>query len=470
MADERYDLAIVGSGGAAFAAAIQARRAHARVVMVERGQIGGTCVNVGCIPSKALLAAADARHVALDERFPGIRTSAEPVDMKALIGGKDEIVAELRTSKYVDLAQDYGWELLQGEARFDGDVQSPALDVDGRRIEAEHYIVATGAAPWAPPIEGLEDVGYLTSDTAMTLDHVPDSMIVVGGNYIGLEQGQLFARLGTKVTIVEALDRVAPNEEPEISQALHDVLVDEGIGVLTGANVQAVHREGGVVVVTAETQQGRRQLRAEQLLIATGRRPNTAGLNLDKVGVEVGRRGEIVVDDHLRSANPRVWAAGDVTGHPQFVYVAGAHGVIAAENALEGADRTVDYRTLPRVTFTTPSIASVGLTDEEANEAGLNCECRSVPLEYVPRALVNRDTRGLAKIVAERGSGRVVGIHLLAPNAGDVILAGVYALEAGMTVKQLANIWCPYLTMGEAVKLAAQAFVSDVTKLSCCAA
>jgi mercuric reductase len=470
MTDDRYDFAIVGSGGAAFAAAIQARRQHRRVVMVERGEIGGTCVNVGCIPSKALLAAAEARHVAADGRFPGIRTAAEAVDMKALIAGKDDIVEDLRRDKYTDLADDYGWEIVHGDARFDGDADAPVLDVDGRQIAADHYLVATGSTPWAPPIDGLDDTGYLTSDTAMDLGHVPESMVVVGGNYIGLEQGQLFARLGADVTILEALERIAPNEEPEISQALTGVLADEGIGVHAGANVESVRRDGDTVVVTAATGDATREFRAQQLLVATGRRPATAGLNLDEIGVEVGRRGEVVVDERLRSTNPRVWAAGDVTGHPQFVYVAGAHGAIVADNALGGAGRTMDYRTMPRVTFTTPSIASVGLTDAETKQAGLDCECRSVPLDYVPRALVNRDTRGLAKIVAERGTGRVVGVHLLAHNAGDVILAGVYALEAGMTVDQLANIWCPYLTMAEAVKLAAQAFTSDVTKLSCCAA
>ena len=470
MDTDRYDVAVIGSGGAAFAAAIQARRYDRSVVMVERGQVGGTCVNLGCIPSKALLAAAEARHVALEQHFPGIRTSAEPVDMQALVVGKDDIVEDLRSDKYTDLAAHYGWEILAGEARFDGNARAPLLDVAGRRVEAAVYIVATGARAWAPPIQGLEATGYLTSDTAMSLERVPASMIVVGGNYVGLEQGQLFAHLGTKVTILEAVDRIAPHEEPEISQALAEVFADEGIGVQAGAQVQAVRRDGDHVIVTAETAHGRQELTAEELLIATGRRPVTEALNLEAVGVDVGERGEIVVNDQLATTNSRIWAAGDVTGHPQFVYVAGGHGAIAVDNALRAAGRTVDYRTLPRVTFTSPAVASAGLTEAEAHERGLRCQCRVVPLDYVPRALVNRDTRGLAKIVAERGTGRIVGIHLLGHGAGDVILAGVYALEAGMTVEQVANIWCPYLTMGEALKLAAQAFISDITKLSCCAA
>ncbi|WP_232510656.1 FAD-dependent oxidoreductase [Micromonospora maris] len=221
--------------------------------------------------------------------------------------------------------------------------------------------------------------------------------------------------------------------------------------------------------LTLTTSTGTLELAAEQLLVATGRRPLTGGLNLDQVGVTVGRRGEIIVDEHLRTSNRRIWAAGDVTGHPQFVYVAGAHGTLIVDNAFDDADRSMDYTHLPRVTFTTPAITSVGLTDAQAAEQGLDCECRVLPLDYVPRAIVNRDTRGLIKIVAERGNGRIRGVHALADNAGDVIAAAVYAVQAGMTVAQMADTWCPYLTMAEGLKLAAQTFTRDVAKLSCCA-
>jgi mercuric reductase len=467
---ERYDLVIVGSGSAAFSAGIEARRQGRSVVMVEQGEIGGTCVNVGCVPSKALLAAAEARSVALAQPFPGIVASARGVDMAALIAGKDELVAGLRDDKYVDLAREYGWEIVSGEARFVGDADDPAVEVAGRRLAGAHYLVATGAAPWAPPIAGLDSVGYLTSTTAFALERLPASLIVVGGNAVGLEVAQLFARLGTRVTVVEALDRIAPYEEPEIARALTAVFADEGIEVHAATTVSGVSRETGMVTVDASVGSTQLHLRAEQILVATGRRPNTEGLALDAVGVDVGPRGEVVVDERLATTNPRVWAAGDVTGHPQFVYVAGAHGAIVVDNAFRSAARSVDYTTLPRVTFTDPNIAAVGLTEAEADAQGLDCECRTIPLEYVPRALVDRDTRGLVKLVAERDGGRVRGLHVLAHNAGDVILAGVYALQAGMTVQQIANTWAPYLTMSEGIKLAAQAFVSDVTKLSCCAA
>jgi mercuric reductase len=458
-----YDLAIVGSGGAGFAAAISATKRSLSVVMVERSTVGGTCVNVGCIPSKALLAAAEARHAGTEERFPGIITSSGPTDMETLMAGKNALIDGLRREKYVDLAAEYGWEIVGGVAFF---VDGPALVVDGQRIEAEHYLVATGSSSWVPPIPGLAAAGYLTSTTAFELDCLPESMIVVGGSYVGLELSQLFARLGSTVTLITR-HVVAPGEEPEVSAAIAGVLADEGVDVWTSAALAAVSSEGrGVVASLIDG----RKLRADTIVMATGRRPSTFGLGLEAVGVETASSGAVLVDDQLRSTNPRIWAAGDVTGAPQFVYVAAAHGSLVVDNAFAGAERSVDYAHVPRVIFTSPNIASVGLTDAQATAAGIGCECRVLPLSSVPRAIVNRDTRGLVKIVAEAGSGRVLGIHMVGASAGESILAATYALEAGMTVDQLATVWAPYLTMSEGIKLAAQSFRTDVSKLSCCAA
>lgn len=468
----RYDLAVIGSGGSAFAAAIATRRKGKSVVMAERGFTGGTCVNTGCVPSKALLSAAEARYAALAQRFPGIATSAGTVDLAAIVASKRSVVDELRAYRYEALADEYGWEILRGEASF---AEGPALTVrfaDGgnRTLEAEHYLIASGSEPWVPPIDGLDQAGYLTSTSAMELETLPESLIVTGGSYLGLEQAQLFAHLGTRVTLIEALDGLAPAEDPAIRRGIADVLAGEGIITRTSTRVMRVRRSDSGYVVTARTAGGGvEDFHAEQLLMATGRRPATYGLNLEAVGVKVGPQGEVVVDEHLRSHNPRIWAAGDVTGHPQFVYVAAAHGGIVADNALDGDDRVVDYGTLPRVTFTSPAIASVGLSDVEALDEGHDCESRVLPLAYVPRAVVNHDTRGLIKLIAEKGSGRLLGVHVLAANAGELITAGTYALASGMTIRQLADLWHPYLTMAEGLKLAAQMFTRDVAKLSCCA-
>ncbi len=472
----RYDLAIIGSGGAAFAAAITASDVGASVVMIERGTVGGTCVNTGCVPSKALLAAAAARHDAASGQFPGIVTQAGPVDMATLAGGKDELVAAMRASKYVDLAADYSWEISAGAARFAGAADAPMLEVrlnDGgtATIEAGQYLVAIGAAPWIPPIAGLEQAGYLTSTTAMELTELPESMLVIGGNAVGLELAQLFARLGVTVTIAEALDRLAPSDEPEVSAAIEDALDDEGITIFTGAEVTSVRRETTGRSVRLKTAAGReRELAYGQILAAAGRRPVTAGLNLEAAGVKTGGRGEIATDEYQQTANPRIWAAGDVTGGPQFVYVAAAQGSRAAANALLEAGRTVDYTALPRVTFTSPAIASAGLTEAELIAGGTSCDCRVLPLDAVPRAVVGRDTRGLVKLVVEAGTARLRGAHVVAEGAGEMITAASYAIRAGMTVTDLAEAWAPYLTMSEGLRLAAQAFSRDVSRLSCCAA
>lgn len=465
MTNQSYDLAVIGAGSAAFAAAIRASALGARAALIERGTVGGTCVNVGCIPSKHLLAASNAYRSAGHHPFRGVSISRTGVDLRALVQSKAEVVDALRQEKYLDLAEEYGFGLIHGTARFAG---PDRLVVDGQEITAGSFLVATGSAPWAPPIPGLE-AGYLTSTTAMELTDVPDSLVVVGGNYIGLELGQVFANLGSRVTIVEALDRIAPFEEPEISEAMTKILRDEDIEITTSAEVIRVEA-GAPKAVVALVGGTERRIHADEILLATGRRPVLDGLDLGRAGMELDERGALVLDEQLRTTNPRIFAAGDVTGAPQFVYVAAAQGTLAADNAIAAAGREMDYSALPRVTFTTPSIAAVGLTDQQAQAAGYACECRVMELEHVPRARVNLDTRGLFKIVAERSSGRVLGVHVLAENAGDVILAGVYAVRFGLTTDDLAQTWAPYLTMAEGLKLAAQTFTRDVSKLSCCAA
>ncbi|WP_419866253.1 mercury(II) reductase [Ornithinimicrobium cerasi] len=473
-----YDLAVIGSGGAAFAAAIRATSLGKRVVMIERGTVGGTCVNTGCVPSKALLAAAEARHVTLDTaRFPGLPVpGVGPVEMPALVAGKDELVGSLRGEKYVDLATEYGWDLLPGEATFVGTPTEPALRVTGpggtvKRVRAARYLIATGSTPWVPPVPGLQEAGYLTSTTAMELDHVPESLLVIGGGYVAMEQAQLFARLGARVTML-VRSRLASHEEPEAATALQEIFADEGIQIIRGAVPTAVRRDqaAGEVAVTATTAGGGSQeLRGAEVLVATGRRPVIGTLGLDTVDVRTGDHGAVVVDNHLRTTNTRIWAAGDVTAHPQFVYVAAAHGTIVADNALTGAGREVDYRHLPRVVFTSPALATVGMTGQQASATGIRYDSRVLSLAHVPRAIVNRDTRGLIKMVTDADTGRIIGITALAQDAGDLAAAGVYILDAGMTTDQVANLWSPYLTMAEGLKLTAQAFTTDITKLSCCA-
>lgn len=472
----KVDLAIIGSGGAAFAAALRATGLGKSVVMIERSTFGGTCVNTGCIPSKSLLAAAEARHTAADaSRFRGIAATAGPVDMLALVGATQSLVESLRGEKYEDVADAYGWRVLHADASFAGTPDAPLLhtvtaDAIVETIKADHYLIATGSAPWAAPIPGLSAVDYLTSTTAMELTEVPDSLLVLGGGYVAMEQAQLFARLGAQVTML-VRSRLASKEEPEASWALEEVFADEGIHVVRPAEVVSVVHDpaSGGVVATANVSGTEQEFRADQVLVATGRRPVTEGLNLDAVGVETGQAGEVVVTNQLQSTNRRVWAAGDVTGHHEFVYVAAQHGAMIVDNAFTSTHRATDYARLPRVTFTSPALAAVGMTEADVLAAGIRCDCRVLPLRYVPRALVNRDTRGLIKIVVDADTGRILGLTAVAKDAGELAAAGVYILEGEMTLEQVARGWAPYLTMAEGIKIAAQSFTTDVSKLSCCA-
>ena len=462
-----YDLIVLGSGSAAFAAAITATEAGARVALMEANVVGGTCVNVGCVPSKAMLAPADLLFRAGHHPYAGIGTQAGKVDLATLVSAKADLVDQLRTEKYLDLAETYGFRVCPGRAEF---LDAAAIECGGRRFTARAYLVATGASPSIPPIDGLREAGYLTSTTALELTELPKDLVVIGGNSVGLEMGQLFLQLGTRVTFLEALPRIAPTEEPETSQTLQTILGEAGATIVTGVRITRVSREGSRRIVKFEHDSGEGTVAADRILVATGRQPNTDNLGLHRAGVLMTDRGAVKVDESLRTTNPRVWAAGDVTGHPQFVYVAAQEGSMAVRNALLGHTETVDFRALPRVIFTSPTFAGAGLTDEQAARQGIACECRVLPMTAVPRALVNRDTRGFVKIVAEADTGRVIGVSVVADGAGDVIQAAVYAIQFGLTTDQLAATWAPYLTFAEGLKLAAQTFTRDVTKLSCCAA
>lgn len=454
-----YDLAIIGSGGAAFAAAIRATNLGARVVIIERATVGGTCVNVGCVPSKTLLAGADAFHTAASHPFAGLPSQAAHADLVALVAQKDELVAQLRQAKYIDVADTYGFEIMHGEARF---VDPDTLEVDGRALLASTYLLATGAEPRIPDLPGLAEAGYLTSTTAMELTELPARVVTIGGGFVGMEQSQLLARLGAKVTVV---GRLAAHSEPELSAWMGRVFADEGIDIVAQRAV-AVEMEGTDKVVVCSD--GTR-LPADAILVAVGRSPRVEALDLDAAGVKVDEGGFVAVDEEMHTSNPRIVAAGDVIGAPQYVYVAAAQGKLAAENALTDAHRRMDYTGLPSVIFTDPALASAGMTEAEAVSAGHEVVSRVLELENVPRALANRDTRGAIKLVAEAGSGKVLGVHAVAEGAGDLILAGVYAIKFGLTVDDLANTWAPYLTMSEGLKLVAQSFKGDVKKLSCCA-
>lgn len=455
-----YDLVIIGVGSAAGAAAAEARRLGHSVAWVERGRPGGTCVNVGCVPSKTLLAAAADRAAATSRRFDGLHTEGGSVDLAALVADKERLLDMIRDN--LDLRPErWGVTSYTGTGSF-AEVQNAdevAVEVSGPDgvtvIHGRNVLVSTGAAAFIPPIPGLDGVDYLTSSTAMSLSAVPASLLVIGANAVGLEQAQLFAQLGAEVTVVEVAPRIAPLEPPAMSAALQEALTAQGIRFVTDARITGVEATAAGMAATVETAAGAVRLEAERVLVATGRRPVTEGLRLDAVGVATGARGEIVVDEHLRTAHPRIWAAGDVVGRAQFVYVGVAQGKLVAANALTGASRALDESGIPRVTFTSPAIASVGLTAVQAAEAGHTVAVRELPMAAVSRPLVSKRTAGLITLVSDAESDRILGVQMVGYDAGEVIAAATYLLAAQGTVQQLATSWAPYLTTAEALQLVA---------------
>ena len=461
-----YDLAVIGAGSAGFSAAITAVEQGANVALIGHGLIGGTCVNVGCVPSKTMIRAAEALHGARAAgRFPGLAGEANVVDWSRLIEAKDDLVTTLRQKKYIDLLPEYnGVAYLEGVARLNGQ----GVLVGGAAIAADKIIVATGSAPSLPDIPGIADVPYLTSTTALEQTDQPTSLMVLGGGYIGCELAQMFARAGTKVSLVTR-SRLLPEAEPEISEALTNYLAEDGIAVLTELSYRAIETVENGVELSIEREGRPESLTAQHILVATGRRPNSADLGLEEAGVELSPNGGIIVDNRMRTSKPGIYAAGDVTGRDQFVYMAAYGAKLAAQNALNGDSLIYDNAAMPWVTFTDPQVAGVGLSEVQAKAQGFETKTSIVSLDQVPRALATRDTRGLIKLVADAKTGRLLGAQILAPEGADSIQTMVLAIKFGMTTKELSETIFPYLTTVEGLKLAAQGFVKDVAKLSCCA-
>jgi mercury(II) reductase len=462
----QFDLAVVGAGSAGFSAAITAAETGAQVALIGHGMMGGTCVNVGCVPSKALIRAAESVYQARTaSRFAGIQGHAQVADWRAVMAQKDKLVADLQRARYMDLLPTYNSiGYLDGPARLvDGGVA-----INGRDIKADKVIIATGARSAVPDIPGIEEVPYLTSTTALELERLPKSLLVIGGGYIGCELAQMFARMGVEVTIV-CRSRLLPQAEPEIGAALTGYFQDEEISVQNGIVYKEISRtEGGVALLVSRDGQEVR-LEAGQVLVVAGRQPNTEGLGLAKAGVEVLDNGGIAVDERMQTSKAGVYAAGDVTGRDQFVYMAAYGARIAAENAMNVDVSRYDATAMPSVVFTDPQVASVGLTETEARHQGLAVRTSTLPLVHMSRALAARDTRGLIKLVAEADTDRLLGAHILAPEGADSIQTAVMAIKHGLSITDLAETIFPYLTTVEGLKLAAQGFNKDVTKLSCCA-
>ena len=460
-------VAIIGTGSGAFAAAIKAVEAGAQVTIIEGGEvIGGTCVNVGCVPSKIMIRGAHIAHLQAQHAFAGIPLNQPRIDPSAMVRQQQTRVEELRHAKYESiLATSPGINLIHGWARFQDQNTLIVTRADGseKTVTADRILIATGASPAIPDIPGLKETPYWTSTEALIAEQLPEHLVVIGASVIALELAQAFLRLGSQVTIM-ARSVFLSKEDPAIGERLVKVFEEEGARVLLHTLPDSVTHDGSQFILSSKTG----EIRGDQLLVATGRTPNTGQLVLDKAGVETGRNGAIVIDDHLRTSVGHIYAAGDCTDQPQYVYVAAAAGTRAAIN-MTGGDAALDLTAMPAVIFTEPAVGTVGLTEQQAHHQGIDTDARTLELENVARALANFDTRGFIKLVTEKDSGRLIGAQILAPEAGEMIQTAVLAVRNGMTVDDLAGQLFPYLTMVEGLRLCAQAFSKDVKQLSCCA-
>ncbi|PXW83295.1 mercuric reductase [Nitrosomonas sp. Nm84] len=465
--DNHLHVAIIGSGGAAMAAALKAVEQGAQVTLIERGIIGGTCVNIGCVPSKIMIRAAHIAHLRRESPFDdGIATTEPSIQRSKLLAQQQARVDELRHAKYEGILDDNpAITVLRGEARFkDSHSLTVRLNDGGEReVTFDRCLIATGASPALPPIPGLKETPYWTSTEALISDTIPERLAVIGSSVVAVELAQAFARLGSQVTIL-ARSTLFFREDPAIGETITDAFRTEGIIVLEHTQASHVAYVNGEFVLTT----GHGIVSADKLLIATGRAANTHDLALEAAGVTDNCQGAIVIDKAMRTSSPHIYAAGDCTDQPQFVYVAAAAGTRAAIN-MTGGKAVLDLTTMPAVVFTDPQVATLGYSEAEAHLKGIETDSRTLTLDNVPRALANFDTRGFIKLVADAGSGRLIGVQAVTPEAGELIQTAALAIRAHMTVQELADQLFPYLTMVEGLKLAAQTFSKDVKQLSCCA-
>nr|MDO8081151.1 mercury(II) reductase [Candidatus Freyarchaeota archaeon] len=463
---KRFDLIILGGGSAGFAAAMKANEFEAKALMVNNTVlgIGGTCVNVGCLPTKHLLYVGEVIHKMKAHSLEGFSASAS-FDFKTIIEEKDKLVEKFRREKYEGVLRKFSSvEYVEGNANF---VSKTEVQVNGEVYRANKFIIATGSSTSVPPIEGINEVDYLTNIDVLQLKELPNSLIVLGGGPLGVEFAQMFSRFGSEVCLLEQVDRIVQREEPELTNLLQGYLQEEGIEICTGAEIKRVRQEGKEKIVKAVVDGKEKSYRGEQLLVATGRKPNTPNLGLEKLGIRVSVRGEVIVNEEMQAAE-NFWAAGDVTGEPMLETVAAKEGMIAANNALSENKKTMDYRVVPQSVFTDPQLAGVGLTDAQANERGISCACNTVPMELVPKAQAIKDTRGAVKIVIDKGTQEIIGIHILASGAADLIHEGVMIVKNRMTIDEVIDTLHIFPTLSEAIKITAQSFRRDITRMSCC--
>jgi mercuric reductase len=464
---KQFDLIVIGGGSAGFAAAIKASQLNKKVVIIEKGVIGGTCLNVGCVPTKNLLRAAELYNYGKYTPFCGINLKQEPLDFKEVIKQKNSLITELRKTKYIDIYEkDRNITMIQGKAEF---INKDTIKINGQQYKATKYIITTGSRASIPQIPGLADVNYLTNIEIMELEKLPETLVVIGGGWIAVEFAQMFARFGSKVTMLQRSSRIVKNEESEISEALEKILLNENIEIIKELSFKSVYEENNKKYVTVIKDGNEHTFEGDELLVATGRIPNSDTMALEKARINVDEKGFIKVNEFLQTSNPDIYAAGDVIGNYMLVTVDAHEGSVAGENAIQGNIKKPNYKAVPHAIFTSPQVASVGLRENDAVKEGYKIESRKLDMKMVPKAAAIRDTKGFVKMIIDKNSKKILGVHSIGELAADIIHETTLAIQHDLTIDDISNTIHVYPTMSEAIKLVAQSFYKDMTKLSCCA-
>ncbi|PVU77561.1 mercury(II) reductase [Sulfolobus islandicus] len=450
------DLGIIGYGAAGFAALIRANQLGIKPVVVGYGEIGGTCVNVGCVPSKRMLRIGElynnSSKIVGKKLFPEFFQAFQD---------KAEIVNSLRKEKYEDVINSYDVKLIIGKAHF---ISPNAIKVNGETIEAKKFIIATGSSPNVPNIKGLTEVGFWTNVEALSPDKTISSLAIIGGRALALEFAQMYKRLGVDTIILQRSERILPDWEPEISLSVKNYLEkNDNIPIFTNVRVKEVRKgNGGKIVVTDKG-----EVEADEILLATGRKPNVE-MNLDAAGIELNDKGGIKVNEELRTSNPNVYAAGDVIGGPMLEALAGRQGSIAAENAIMNVKRKIDMSSVPQVVFIEPNVAKVGLTALEAMKEGYDMDHRVVKMNNIAKARILREDYGLIKMVIDKKFRNILGVQMFGKYAAEVINEAALAVKFRATIDDLIDTIHVFPAMAESLRIVALAFTSDVSKMSCC--
>lgn len=465
---KNFDLIIIGGGAGAFAAGIKANELKKKTLMVNGGlPTGGTCVNVGCVPSKILVHAGEVLHNARNHGIPGIDIEVKNFDFKKVIEYELSMVEMFRNEKYQKILKNLEYAtFMEGRASFSG---AKEIMVGNEKYTAEKFIIATGSTANVPEIEGIHEAGYVTHIGALALKGQPKEMVVIGAGPVGLELAQVYARFGAKVTILQHNDRIFPQGEQDLIAGLRKVLESEGITIHTKADAQKVEKKDGKKTLSFTVNGALKTIVVDEILLATGKTANTDDLNLRAVGVEINKQKAIVVNEYFETNIPYVFAVGDVTSLPmRLETTAGHEGTLVVENIFEDKQNQIDYNSVPYAIFTDPGYASVGLTEEAQIARDNVCACRTVPFTSIPKAGIIGRTEGMIKMGVDPKTQVIVGVHILAPNAADLIAEAMVLIKNKNTIDDVLNSEPVFPTLSEAIKYAALSFRKDLSRLSCC--